>query len=75
MAEFRLCAQDRTRFVHRVGEDGSHRFELIGTVGRLMGRSPGCSSRAGVAAGIASVQRNAAAQSFRGLVRRDISFG
>jgi hypothetical protein len=32
----------------------------------------GCSTRSGLAAGIASVQRNAPSTTFRGLIRRDL---
>jgi uncharacterized protein YegP (UPF0339 family) len=42
--------------------------------GRPLGRSIGCTTRAGLMAGIASVRRNAPATTFRGLVRRSLSF-
>ena len=69
----RLSAQDSKRFLRREAVDGNHYFELIDDTGRMLARSPGCGTRSGLTAGIASVQRNAASESFRGLVRRALS--
>jgi uncharacterized protein len=71
----RLNVQDPARFVRHESPDGCHYFELVDAEGRTLGRSSGCTTRAGLAAGIASVQRNAAATAFRGLVRRALSLG
>lgn len=70
----RVSSQDPTLFARRAGEDGSHYFELLDREGTWIARSPGRASRSAVTAGIASVQRNAPAQTFRGLVRRALSF-
>jgi uncharacterized protein YegP (UPF0339 family) len=75
VAEVRVHAQEAGRFVRLEGADGSHYFELRDAEGRVLGRSVGCASRAGLAAGIASVQRNAPALAFRGLVRRTLHGG
>ena len=66
-------SQDPARYVKRESPDGNHYFELLDPEGRVLGRSAGCASRAGLAAGIASVQRNAPAQTFRGLVRQGLA--
>lgn len=66
----RVASQDASRFVKRESPDGLHYFELLDGAGRLLGRSAGCATRSALAAGIASVQRNAPSQAFRGLVRR-----
>jgi uncharacterized protein YegP (UPF0339 family) len=71
----RLHVQDVSRFVRHESPDGCHYFELLDAEGRVLGRSSGCTTRAGLAAGIASVQRNAAATAFRGLVRRALPSG
>jgi len=75
VAAVRIHSQDAARYVKREGADGSHYFELLDAEGRVLGRSVGCASRAGLAAGIASVQRNAPAETFRGLVRRALLAG
>ena len=72
--ELRVAAQDAERFL-RVEASGTHHFELRDGSGRVLARSPGSASRAGLTAGIASVQRNAPAQNFRGLVRRALLAG
>ena len=71
----RRHAHELQRYVRHEAPDGSHYFELCDAQGRVLGRSAGCSTRSGLAAGIASVRRNAAATSFRGLVRRALSIG
>ena len=71
----RRHAADTTRYLRHQTPEGSHYFELIDGDGRMLGRSSGCATRAGLAAGIASVQRNAAATAFRGLVRRALPLG
>jgi uncharacterized protein YegP (UPF0339 family) len=68
----RSCSQDQRHFVPREGADGSHYFELRDASGKLLGRSVGCSTRGGLAAGMASVRRNAPSTTFRGLIRRDL---
>ncbi len=75
VAAVRLYSQDPRCFARRVGSDGSHYFELLDGAGRPLARSLGCSTRAGLVAGIASVQRNAPATAFRGLVRRHLHAG
>jgi len=71
----RQQAQDAMHFRRREGADGNHYFELLDDKGQVLGRSIGCGTRAGLVAGIASVQRNAASTRFRGLVRRSLSIG
>jgi uncharacterized protein YegP (UPF0339 family) len=68
----RLHSQVASRYVRHQTDDGGHFFELLDAEGRLLARSAGCMTRAGLAAGIASVQRNAPSQTFRGLVRRSL---
>ena len=75
VAALRVLSQDPAHYQRREAADGSHYFELVDEQGRLLGRSAGCATRAGLAAGIASVQRNAPSPSFRGLVRRMLSSG
>ena len=76
VAAVRVCSQDPALYVRRDGADGNHQFELLDDIqGKVLGRSVGCSTRAGLAAGIASVQRNGPSPTFRGLVRRALSFG
>ena len=71
----RLQVHDLAHFVRHESPEGCHYFELTDSEGRVLARSSGCTTRAGLAAGIASVQRNAAATAFRGLVRRGLSMG
>jgi uncharacterized protein len=71
----RLHVQDLSRFMRHESPDRGHYFELVDGEGRVLGRGSGCTTRAGLAAGIASVQRNAPATAFRGLVRRALSLG
>jgi uncharacterized protein len=68
----RAAAADVNRFVRCEPEPGQHHFEVRDSSGRMLARGPRCSSRASLSAGIASVQRNAPAQTFRGLVRRSL---
>ncbi len=68
----RECSQDPLRYVKREHPEGTHYFELQGDNGQWLGRSVGCTNRSALAAGIASVQRNAPSQVFRGLVRRTL---
>jgi uncharacterized protein YegP (UPF0339 family) len=68
----RMHSQNPMRYVRHQSGDGDHYFELMDAEGRLLARSAGCLTRAGMAAGIASVQRNAPSQTFRGLVRRSL---
>jgi uncharacterized protein YegP (UPF0339 family) len=75
VATVRVCSQEPTRYVRRETEDGSHYFELVDEHGKMLARSARCGSRSGLAAGMASVQRNAPAESFRGLVRRALTMG
>jgi len=55
--------------------EGQFYFELLDLDGRPLGRSGGCNSRSALAAGMASVQRNALSETFRGLVRRSLVVG
>ena len=73
VAEVRLHSQDPTLFDRRESEDGSFYFVLLNPAGKVLGRSAGCNTRSGLNAGIASVQRNGPAESFRGLVRRALT--
>jgi uncharacterized protein YegP (UPF0339 family) len=68
----RCCSQNSAHFVRREDRDGSHYFELRDDSGKVLARSIGCGTRSGLAAGIASVQRNAPSTTFRGLIRRDL---
>jgi uncharacterized protein YegP (UPF0339 family) len=72
IAAVRCCSQDLSCFFRREHRDGSHYFELRDERGTVLARSVGCSTRSGLAAGIASVQRNAPSTTFRGLIRRDL---
>ena len=71
----RVCSQEPGRYVRRETDDGNHYFELVDEAGKLLARSVGCGTRSGLTAGIASVQRNAPSESFRGLVRRALTLG
>ena len=71
----RTCSQDPALYVRREQPAGQHFFELVDAAGLVLGRSVGCTTRAGLAAGMASVQRNAPATTFRGLVRRALAMG
>jgi uncharacterized protein len=75
VAVVRICSQDPERYIRREADDGSHYFELVDGLGKVLGRSVGCGTRSGLAAGIASVQRNAPSENFRGLVRRALTLG
>jgi uncharacterized protein YegP (UPF0339 family) len=75
VAAVRVCSQDPGRYVRLESSNGLHHFELLDANGKALARSPGCSSRGGLAAGIASVQRNAPSTTFRGLIRRDLTSG
>jgi uncharacterized protein YegP (UPF0339 family) len=68
----RECSADPLRYVRRESAEGLHYFELLDDKGQWLGRSTGCASRSALPAGIASVQRNAGSQVFRGLVRRTL---
>lgn len=70
--QVRSCSQQASHFARRESPEGLFYFELLDTQGRVLGRSGGCASRSALAAGIASVQRNAPSQAFRGLVRRSL---
>lgn len=75
VAAVRLCSQDTALYVRHEAADGNHYFELLDKEGQVLGRSVGCASRAGLQAGMGSVQRNGPSETFRGLVRRALSFG
>ncbi len=68
----RLCSQDPGCFVRRECGHGNHYFELLDGHGKSLARSPGYGTRGGLLAGMASVQRNAPATTFRGLIRRHL---
>jgi uncharacterized protein len=71
----RECSQDPECFVKLEAPDGNHFFEMRDKQGKLLGRGPARKTRAALNAGIASVQRNASAEAFRGLVRRSLTMG
>jgi uncharacterized protein len=71
----RACAQEPENYVKLEGPDGSHFFELRDSNGKMLGRGPARKTRTALNAGIASVQRNASAEHFRGLVRRALTLG
>jgi uncharacterized protein YegP (UPF0339 family) len=71
--QVRLYSQNPARYFRHETAEGDHYFELLDAAGKLLGRSQGCSTRNGLVAGIASVQRNAPSTAFRGLVRRELS--
>jgi uncharacterized protein YegP (UPF0339 family) len=75
VAAVRVCSQDPDRYLRRENADGSFHFELLDPNGKTLARSPGCGTRGGLIAGMASVRRNAPATTFRGLIRRDLSSG
>jgi uncharacterized protein YegP (UPF0339 family) len=75
VAAVRMCSQDPGRYVRCENGNGSFHFELLDPSGKTLARSPGCGTRGGLAAGIASVRRNAPATTFRGLIRRDLTSG
>jgi uncharacterized protein YegP (UPF0339 family) len=75
VAAVRVCSQDPGRYLRCDNSDGSYHFELLDASGKALARSAGCSTRGGVSAGMASVQRNAPSTTFRGLIRRDLSLG
>jgi uncharacterized protein len=75
VVQARGCSQDPEKFVKIEGADGSYYFELNDAAGKLLGRGPARKTRAALNAGIASVQRNAASEVFRGLVRRSLLMG
>jgi uncharacterized protein len=71
----RQCALDPENFFKLEATDGGFCFELRDTAGKLLGRSPSRKTRSALNAGIASVQRNAPSEAFRGLVRRALTMG
>jgi uncharacterized protein len=71
----RDCAQEPENYVKLEAPDGTHFFELRDAAGKLLGRGAPRKTRSALNAGIASVQRNAPAESFRGLVRRALTLG
>jgi uncharacterized protein len=75
VVQTRECSQDPEKFVKIESSDGSYFFELRDAAGKLLGRGPARKTRAALNAGIASVQRNAASEAFRGLVRRSLTMG
>jgi uncharacterized protein YegP (UPF0339 family) len=75
VAAVRLCSQDPDCYARRECSDGSHYFELLDSAGRPLAHSAGYDTRGGLLAGMASVQRNAPATIFRGLIRRQLGAG
>ncbi len=71
----RACSQEPQCYVKHETPEGQFYFELLDPQGRVLGRSGGCHSRSALAAGMASVQRNAPSETFRGLVRRTLVVG
>jgi uncharacterized protein len=70
----RKASQNINNYVRQEANNGTHYFE-VREGQQLLARSPGCASRSGLTAGIASVQRNAPSKTFRGLVRRALTMG
>ena len=75
VAAMRVCSQDPGNYVRHETGSGGYFFELLDAAGCSLGRSTGCLTRAGLAAGIASVRRNGPSPVFRGLVRRALVTG
>ncbi len=75
VAAVRLCSQDPRRYRRHEGSDGPFHFELLDENGKTLARSTACSTRGGLTAGMASVQRNAPSPTFRGLIRRALTAG
>ena len=73
--QVRVCSQNPGRYVQHEEADGPYHFELLDDAGKVLGRSLGCSTRGGLLAGMASVQRNAPSTVFRGLIRRALTSG
>ncbi len=71
----RRLSQEPGRFTRCESPAGCHFFEVRDVENRRLARSTGCNTRSGLNAGIASVQRNALATQFRGLVRRSLVAG
>lgn len=71
----RSASQSLKNFVRHEKSDGTHFFEVRDAQAQPLARSPGCASKSGLTAGIASVQRNAPSETFRGLVRRALTVG
>lgn len=71
----RKSSQNLNNFIRHESNDGTHFFEVRDGQSQMLARSPGCASKSGLTAGIASVQRNAPSQTFRGLVRRALTMG
>ncbi len=75
VAAVRVYSQDLGRYARRENIDGRHHFKLLEPSGKTLARSAGCSTRGGLSAGLASVQRNAPSTTFRGLIRRNLTMG
>ncbi len=75
ISALRVASQNLNNFVRHEAADGSHFFEVRDPQSQMLARSPGCASKSGLTAGMASVQRNAPSQTFRGLVRRALIIG
>jgi len=73
--EVRHCSQDASLFQRHEAEDGNHYFLLLNRENKILGRSADYNTRGGLNTGIASVQRNGPAETFRGLVRRSLTVG
>ena len=71
----RQASQNLNNFTRHERVDGCHFFEVRDGQSQMLARSPGCVSKSGLTAGIASVQRNAPSKTFRGLVRRSLTMG
>jgi uncharacterized protein len=68
-------ALEPENYTKQEAPDGTHFFELRDSNGKMLGRGASRKTRSALNAGIASVQRNAPAESFRGLVRRALTLG
>lgn len=66
----RRQSQRPEAYVRHTAPDGRQWFEVLDQNQHTLGRSEPYASRSGLAAGMASVKRNSASTSFRGLVRR-----
>jgi uncharacterized protein len=71
----RKASQNLNNFIRHESSDGTHYFEVRDGQSQMLARSPGCASKSGLTAGMASVQRNAPSKTFRGLVRRALTLG
>jgi uncharacterized protein len=70
VAALREASQQPERFQRHDADAHTTWFSVLDAEGRWLARSENYSSRSGLNTGIASVQRNAPSEVFRGLLRR-----